>query len=194
MTDDPIQMLRDELIAAAHRNADTAPAQTRRWRATLKRPAIIGLAAIAAAAPAAAALTDSFPFDHGTTRDGSTYTITKAVAATPNGSADCTQTEIHNPDGTLQSRAIGCRAQGTAPSAAPVEAGFTFARDQSIVVSGTVIANTSRVTVTGVDKPITLGPATDGRRAFSVVVSAPGATITAFDDAGNVLGKITLPA
>jgi len=190
MTDDPIQLLRDELLAAAHRKTQPAARRSRR----LRHPVVIGLAAIAVAAPAAAALTGSFPFDRGSTTDGSTYTVNRAVANAAAGTEHCRQTEIRNPDGSLQSRAVGCRAAGSGPSTAPVEAGFTIAEDQSIIISGSVTSDAASVTVTGVDKPIALGPIEDDRRGFSVVAPAPGATVTAFGSDGRVLGKITLPA
>ena len=132
MTDDPIQLLRRELLAAAHRRAQTqqpAPTPAKRW--TRKRSVVIAVAALVVAAPATAAVTGSLT--SGSASDGSSYTITHFVAPSgagangPPAGERCQQTDIHSPDRSLAARRTACSSAAT-PAQETLAVGFKIGR------------------------------------------------------------------
>lgn len=202
MSDDPVQLLRRDLVEAARRRSSVAsPASSRRrsWRRP-RRPVALALVGLAVAGSSAAAVT-GVPFGSGTTPDGSTYTTEKFVAEAPasaggpSAGSACKRTDFRDKTGKVTSTSTACRTAGSTPTAVrkPLEVGFTVAPGASLLIEGTVGADVARVTVEGVSQPIDLVEDEDGRRAFSTLTTASKPLVRAFDGNGREIASYAVP-
>lgn len=202
MNNDPVALLRQELVGAAERRLGTVMprlTRSRRWRP--RRPMLVAVVGLALAGSSAAAMTIVAPFGSGTTPDGSTYTSQRFVApskagvAGPPAGADCRRTEFRDRAGSLTTTRTACRDAGSQATSTrePLEVGFTVAPGSALLIEGTVAADIARVTVTGVSGPVQLVRDDDGRLAFSTLTAVHKPVVHAFGSDGRELAAFEVP-
>jgi hypothetical protein len=202
MSNDPVQHLRNELVAAHRRASAQAEHATNRRRRRPRRQAALAVAGLALAGTSAAAVAGVTPFGSGATPDGSTYTTDRFVATTPQaGLADppagaaCQRTSFRDRSGAITTTSTACKTAGSAPTRPreALEVGFTVAPGDSLLIQGTVADEVVRVTVSGVSEPIGLVQDDNGRRAFSTLTTEHHPVVHAFDRRGREVAVYALP-
>ena len=201
MSNDPIQLLRRELVGAAERRTSTqtehAPGRRRP-----RRHVVMAIAGLALAGTSAAAVAGVAPFGSGVAPDGSTYTTEQFVATVPQagvagpaaGSA-CRRTNFRDRSGTITTTSTACKTGSAAPvgSRKPLEVGFTVAPANSLLIQGTVGSDVARITVTGVSGPIDLVDGDEGRREFSTLTTERKPVVRAYDGQGREIASYDVP-
>jgi len=207
MSNDPVQLLRQELVSAAERRTSAQAQGAARplvgaGRRRPRRRVALALAGLAVAGTSAAAVAGVAPFGSGVTPDGSTYTTEQFVAtapraglAGPEAGAACQRTSFRDRTGTITTTSTACRTAGGAPAGPrqPLEVGFTVAPGDSLLVKGTVASDVARVTVAGASGPVDLVADADGRRAFSAITGEHKPVVRAFDGQGREVASYVVP-
>lgn len=188
-TQDPIEELRTQLVAAGHRRTATTSAAPR--RVVSRRVLLAAAATLTVAAPATAAITGILP--SGSTPDGSTY----AVQRIARDGKTCERTEFRDPDGKLNAQVDNC-GRDASPASAPAAEnlsidGYTVAPGKTWLIRGTVSSRVARVIIGGTSGPVALtADGTDDRRAFTAVSTDKQPVVHALDQDGREIDTFTI--
>lgn len=199
MTDDPLSRLRCQLVdAAAQQAASTSNPRAWRWR----RPALWASLVIALiGVPAAATATGVLDLtSSGKTSDGATYTagyFEDDQASTDPSVKDgigrgCDTLRVTGTDGKPAGGGnMACRPRNAVLSGAIYAGHSLIEASQELVLSGSTMAQATKVEVLGVDTPVDLlAPSADERRRFAILVPIGMYTVVAYDSEGRELGRV----
>jgi hypothetical protein len=195
VSQDPIDRLRDELVAAAKRKQIADARRLRRRRHGL----IGGLGAmlVLVGAPIAASLTGVVELGSGTTRSGKTYTVeqlgggVRVEGGSPfegRRGEICQRIRVRDAAGELIVRTSACHA-ATSDEVVLGSAVFMAQLGEGVLVSGSVPSEVATVEVSGARPPELLSVAGTDRRAFIALSSDAAPVVTALNDDTDVVGR-----
>lgn len=180
MADEPLDRLREELVRAARRKAQTTPAQRRLRRGTLWGALAVALVGVPAGATAAGVI----DLGGGTTPGGVSYEISRS-----SGTATCESVEFRTSDGDLLLKGADCRPADSVVTSA-LEVGYDLTPDGHLLLHGSASDAVASVSIEGVGAVELGSPSDDGRRAFAQVVDDRPHELVARSAGGAELARL----